>query len=190
MSFFTVFLFSVHTNDIPELIVNECYLYANDTKIINTVDNKILLRKDNENATVWSKENCLNFNFDKVKNMQFSLQNIRNKNIKFYDFPQMETSNKEDTSKTWAYIFQKIYCGIITWFFLLKSNQKLAYLKRSIPCETQMSKKFNLVKSYIILFLFCGSKTWYASKTIVRQVKSLQGKNLFKIDTIKQSFYW
>ena len=44
-SIFTVFLFSVYINDLPEIIVNECYLYADDTKIVSTVDNKIQLKK-------------------------------------------------------------------------------------------------------------------------------------------------
>ena len=80
-SIFTVFLFSVYINDLPEVIVNECYLFADDTKIVSTVDNRIQLEKDTENAIVWSKENRLNFNFDKFKNVQFSLRKYQNKHI-------------------------------------------------------------------------------------------------------------
>ena len=77
-SIFTVFLFSVYINDVPEIIINECYLYADDTKIFSTVDNKTQLGKDCENAIVWSKENWLNFNFNKFKNVQFSLRKNQN----------------------------------------------------------------------------------------------------------------
>ena len=63
-SIFTVFLFSVYINDLPELIVNEGNLYADDTKTISTVDNKKQMEKDIEKAIVWSMENRLNFNFD------------------------------------------------------------------------------------------------------------------------------
>ena len=51
-SIFTVFLFSVYIDDLPEKFVNECYLYAQDTKIVSTMDNKIQLGKDIENAFV------------------------------------------------------------------------------------------------------------------------------------------
>ena len=36
---------------------------------------------DIENAIVWSKENRLNFNFDKFKNVQFSKRKNENKQI-------------------------------------------------------------------------------------------------------------
>ena len=49
---------------------------------------------------------------------------------------------------------------------------------RAIPSETKLSVKCNLVKTYIILISFYGSKVWYASKTIVRQMKRLQRKSL------------
>ena len=45
-SIFTVFLFSVYINVLPEIIVNECYLYADDKKIVSTVDSKIQLEKN------------------------------------------------------------------------------------------------------------------------------------------------
>ena len=72
-------LFSVYINDLPEKIVNECYLYADDTKIVSTVDNKMKLERVIENAFVGSKENQLNFNYDKFKNVQFSLRRNQNK---------------------------------------------------------------------------------------------------------------
>ena len=92
-SIFTVFLFSVYINDLPEIIVNECYLYADDTKIVSTVDNRIELEKDIENAIVWSKENRLNFNFDKFKNLQFSLRKNQNKQI--LHLPSNEANSQE-----------------------------------------------------------------------------------------------
>ena len=63
-------------------------------------------------------------------------------------------------------------------FVLQKANQKLAYLKRTIPSETKLSVKCILVKTYIISILFYGSNVWYASKTIVRQMERLQRKSL------------
>ena len=169
--------FSVHINGLPEIIVNECCSYADDTKIVSTVDNKIQLEKDIENAIVWSKENRLKFNFDKIKNVQFSLRKNQNKQI--LRLPCNGTISQETHLKDFSIFFSEI----LSWdhhtsFFLQKANQKRAYLKRTIPSETKLSVKCNLVKTYIISILFYGSNVWYASKTIVRQMERLQRKSL------------
>ena len=172
-SIFAVFLFSVYINDLPEIIVNECYLYADDTKIVSTVDNKIQMEKNIENAIVWSKENRLNFNFNKFKNMQFSLH--KNQNKQFLRLFSNGTILQGKQFKDLGIFFQIILsCDHHLGFVLQKPNQKLAYLKRTIPSETKLSVKCNLVKTYIILILFYGSNVWYASKTVVRQMERLQ----------------
>ena len=169
--------FSVYINDLPEIIVNECYLYADDTKIVSTVDNRIQLEKDIENAFVWSKENWLNFNFDKFKNVHFSLRKNQNKQI--LRLPSNEAISQETHFKDLGIYFSEI----LSWdhhisFVLQKANQKLAYLKRTIPNETKLSVKCNLVKTYKISNFFNGSNVWYDSKTIVRQMERLQRKSL------------
>ena len=56
-------------------------IFTRMTKIVSTVDNRIQLEKDIENAIVWSKENRLNFIFDKFKSVKFSLRKNQNKRI-------------------------------------------------------------------------------------------------------------
>ena len=180
-SIFTVFLFSVYINDLPDIIVNECYLYADDTKIVSNVDNRLQLEKDIENAIVWSKKNWLYFNFDKFKNMQFSLRKSQNKQI--LRLPSNGDISQETHFKDLGIYFSEN----LSWdhhliFVLPKANQKLAYLKR-ISSETKFSVKCNLVKTYIISILFYGSNVWYASKTIVRQMERLQRKSLIWIQS-------
>ena len=63
-------------------------------------------------------------------------------------------------------------------FVLLKANQKLTYLRRSILSETKLSVKCNLVETYIISILFYRSNVWYARKPVVRQMERLQRKSL------------
>ena len=174
---FTVLLFSVYINDLPEIIVNDCYLYADDKKIVITVDNKIQLEKDIENAIVWSKENRLNFNFDKLKNVQFSLRKNQNKQI--LRLPSNGVISQETHFEDLGIYFPKN----LSWdhhlsFVERKANQKLAHLKRTIPNETKLSVKCNLVKIYKILTMFYGSNVWFASETIVRQMERLQRKSL------------
>ena len=68
--------------------------------------------------------------------------------------------------------------GLSLKFCSTKSQSKACLSKRSIPIETKLSVKCNLVKTYIISILFYGSDVWYASKTIIRQMERLQRKSL------------
>ena len=172
-----MFLFSVYINDLPKIIVNECYLYADDANTVSTVDNKIQLEKDIENAIARSKENRLNFNFDKFKNVQFSLRKNQIKQI--LSLPSNGNISQEKHFKELGiYVSENLSWDHHLSFVLQKANQKLVYLKRTIPSETKLSLKCNLVKTYIISILFYGSNVWYASKTIVRQMERLQRKSL------------
>ena len=157
-SIFTVFLFSVYINDLPEIIVNECYLYADDTKIVSTVDNGIQLEKDIENAIVWSKENRLNFNFDKFKNVQFSLR--KNQNEQILRLPSNEAISQETHLKDLGIYFSEN----LSWdhhlnFVLQKANQKLAYLKENNSkwnkIVSQMQPSQNLHNIDLVLWIRC-----------------------------------
>ena len=181
-SIFTVFLFSVYINDLPEIIVNERYLYADDTKIVSTVDNRIQLEKYIENAIVWSKENWLNFNFDKFKNVQFSLQK-KSKQAIFASSQQWSHLTGNTLQRLGIYFSENLSWDHHLSSVLQKTNQKLAYLKKTIPSETKLSIKCIVVKTYIISILFYGSNDWYASKTIVRQMERLQRKSLKWIES-------
>ena len=104
----------------------------------------------------WSKENRLNFNFDKFKNVPFSLR--KNQNQQILRLPSNGTISQETNFKVLGIYFSEN----LSWdrhlsFVLQKANQKLAYIKRTIPSETKLSVKCNLVKTYIISILFYGS---------------------------------
>ena len=58
------------------------------------------------------KENRLNFNFDRYKNMSFSLQ--KNKTSRFGFFPTIKPSHRINISITWAQSFQKIFVGTLS----------------------------------------------------------------------------
>ena len=161
-AFFTVFLFPVYINNLHGTIVNECYFYEDDSKIFSNVNNKKQLENYIENAIVWSKENWLNFNFDKFKSMEFSLRRDQNRQI--LRLPSNGNISQETYFKDLGIYFSEN----LSWdhhisFVLQKGNQKLAYLKRTIPSETKLSVKCNLVKTYIISILFYESDVWYAS---------------------------
>ena len=47
----------------PDVFINECFLYANDTKSVGLQQRQTELQIDINNAIKWSEENRLNFNF-------------------------------------------------------------------------------------------------------------------------------
>ena len=116
----------------PEAQFLQCFfLFADDTKIVSVVHNKMQLEKEIENFIIWSRDNRLNFNFEKFKNGQFSL--LKNQKIK-----------KTTLQRLGRIFFRKFIMGLsFLSFGALKADQKLAYLKRSIPSETELSVKGN-----------------------------------------------
>ena len=54
-SVYAVFMFSVYINDLPSLMENSTYLFADDIKIIGSQRNLISLQNDLNKAIKWSK---------------------------------------------------------------------------------------------------------------------------------------
>ena len=98
-SMFTVFLFSVYINDLPEpeIIVNECYLYADDTKIVSTVDNRIQLKRILKMLLFGARRIGYISISISLKTCHFHYVKI--KTSKFCVFPAMEPSHRKHTSK-------------------------------------------------------------------------------------------
>ena len=108
--------------------------------------------------------------------MQISIRKNQNKQI--LRLPSNGAISQETHFKDLGIYFSENLSWDHHLSFVEKANQKLAYLKRTIPSEIKLSVKCNLVKTYIISTLFYGSNVWYASKTIVRQRERLQRKSL------------
>ena len=75
-SVFAVFVFAVYINDLPSLMENSTYLFADDTKIIVSQMNLFLLQNDfRKKAIKLSKENRLEFNIAKFE-AEFSCKKV------------------------------------------------------------------------------------------------------------------
>ena len=58
-------LFLLYVNDLPESIKSECRLFADDTLLYNTRENKQVLQRDLDMLGSWSRRWQLSFNIDK-----------------------------------------------------------------------------------------------------------------------------
>ena len=115
------------------------------------------MEKDVENAMVSSKENRLNFNFDYFKNVQFSLR--KNQNMQILRYPSSGTISQETNFKVLGAFFSKNLSWDHHLTFVLQKNQKLVYLKRTIPSEnkivSQMRPSQNLHNIDLVLWIKC-----------------------------------
>ena len=68
-------LFTIFINDLPDSIASPCKIFADDTKIYNTVNNSKLLQQDLEKLQKWSEMWNLYFNVDKCKVLHVGRRN-------------------------------------------------------------------------------------------------------------------
>ena len=80
----------------------------------------------------------------------YNFHYVKTKSNNICIFPAMEPSHRKHASLLDIYLSEKLSWDNHLSFVLQKANQKLAYLKRTIPIESKLSVKCNLVKAYII----------------------------------------
>ena len=74
-------LFVIYINDLPEHVISQMYLFADDTKLMKRVRSRkdsVILQKDMDNMHNWSTTWLLNFTPDKCHVLTLGkLQNIK-----------------------------------------------------------------------------------------------------------------
>ena len=79
-------LFLVYINDIPENLQTDCFLYADDTSLLEIVENPIYsaaaLNNDLEQIHGWTRTRQKTLNRDKTKALIFSTKHIKPHNIR------------------------------------------------------------------------------------------------------------
>ena len=68
-------LFTIFINDLPLSITSHIQIFADDTKIYNTVQDSGILKNDLDKLVLWSKEWLLPFNIDKCNILHFCKNN-------------------------------------------------------------------------------------------------------------------
>ena len=77
-------MFAVYITDLPSVMENSTYLFADDTKVIGSQMNLFLLQNDLNNAIEWSKENRLEFNNEKFGAICFDVKKLDQSSVQFY----------------------------------------------------------------------------------------------------------
>ena len=64
-------LFTISINDLPLSITSHIQIFADDTKIYNSIQDSGILKNDLNKLVLWSKEWLLSFNTDKCNILPF-----------------------------------------------------------------------------------------------------------------------
>ncbi len=70
-------LFIIFINDLPISVTSHIKIFADDTKIYNSIDNSTLLQDDLNNLVAWSKKWLLPFNIDKCNVLHYGKHNTK-----------------------------------------------------------------------------------------------------------------
>ena len=83
-SVLAVFMFAVYINDLPSLMENSTYLFADDTEMVGSQINLFLLQNDLNKAIKWSKENRMEFNNAKFEAICFDVRELDQCSVHLY----------------------------------------------------------------------------------------------------------
>ena len=104
-------LFVIYINDLPEHVISQMYLFADDTKLmkkVRTQNDSVLLQNDMDGMQNWSNTWLLNFHPDKCHVLTLGkLQNI--KHAHNYRLGDTELEHVISTKKTLAWLSIPIY---------------------------------------------------------------------------------
>ncbi len=68
-------LFTIFINDLPDNVISHIKIFADDTKIYNSIDNSLVLNSDLNTLVDWSDRWLLPFNIDKCKVLHYGKRN-------------------------------------------------------------------------------------------------------------------
>ena len=176
-SVFAVFMFAVYINDLPSLMENSTYLFADDTKIIGSQMNLFSLQNDLNKAIKWSKENRMQFNNAKFEAICFDVKKLDQCSVHLY------ADDTEITCKSSVNDLGVVITNNLKWDShinqrLSKAQQKLFFLKRNVPFSTNTKVKVSLYKSYILSILLYASNVWFSNWPNCRKLEKMQRRAL------------
>ena len=124
-------LFLIFINDLPENIESICHVFADDTKIYNTTENKATLQNDLNKLYEWSEKWQLSFNASKCKCIHYGSKNPK------YTYKIESNNNSHDIAtaseeKDLGVVFDStLKFDIHINNIVTKANQTLGIIKRN-----------------------------------------------------------
>ena len=148
-------LFTIFINDLPISLMSHVKIFADDTKIYNSVDNCTLLQDDLDKLIEWSEKWLLPFNIEKCSVVHYGKNNICTP----YNMANKEVAT-EHIMKDLGIIFQDdVKFGDHINKIVAKANSKLGLIRNTFQ-ELNASNFIVLFKSFVRPILEYCSTTW------------------------------
>ena len=144
-SVFAVLMFAVYINDLPSLMENSTYLFADDSKIIGSQMTLLSLQIVLNKAIKWSKENRLKCNNAKFEAIRFDVKKLDLRSVHLYA-DDIEITCKISVNDLGLVITNNLKWDSHINQWLSKAAQKLFFLKRNVPFSAKSRVKVSLYK--------------------------------------------
>lgn len=188
-------LFLIAINDLPKYIQQDCVMFADDTTLIISGDDRLKCENNANKALIdttnWLKSNNLKINIDKTKAMQFSSYhaNLLSLNIN-YDNSRVEFVDKFsflgfiiDRNLNWKYHVDHVCKKLDRFVFALKR------LRQTVSLEAALTAYHGYVSSVLTYGLLLWGNSTDIERAFRLQKKCVRAlDNAWSTDSCKPLF--
>ena len=160
---FLIFMFLVYIDDLPAHVNSSVYLFADDTKLLNSYSNLSVLQSDVNAVLSWGDANLIRFNKEKLEMMIFFLsRNCPAISVHIDDSFCLSQSSSV-IRDLGVYISPNLKWHYHISFKLSRANAAFFNLKHSLPASAPIRVRRNLFISCVMSILLYASPSWYPS---------------------------
>ena len=167
-------LFLIFINDLPLSCSSNCFLFADDSKILNNVSQLPVIQDDIHNLSLWCQTNGMKFNVNKCFCIVFSNRNV-----------QMDLSLNNDTLSQVSVITDlgltidsNLRWGSHSENRLHNALKSFFSIKRNVPASCPLSTKLTIYRSMVLSVLLSASLAWWPQRSYLVKFERFNKKVL------------
>ena len=173
-SVFLIIFFLVYVNELPATLCSRSFLFADDTKPLNTLRNACDLQRDVRTVFEWGVSNNISFNMSKLELIVYGYRKTSSNFHLDLDNCQILPSDAVTD------LGLNVSCDL-NWdghisLKLNKAMSALYTLKHALPDRPARWVKRNMYNTCVMSVLLYASPCWFASRTNLKQLDRFQRK--------------
>ena len=180
-------LFTIFINDLPDAIKSSARLFADDTVVYNTTDNRDQLQQDLCALETWERDWKMEFNALKCEHIKFSRKRERGVN-NTYTLHNIDMPKTNDVKYLGVKLENTLRWNNNTSFITGKASSRIGYIRRTIP--PALSGLRNQAYKYLIRPVVEYSSTvWDGSltNTQTNSIEAIQRRAARMVCNIKRT---
>ena len=177
-------LFTIYTNDLPDVVESICKIFADDTKLYGAVSNSDIIQKDLKALMEWSKLWLLSFNIPKCHVLHMGKNNPENKYYMEESTELAITTSEKDIGVTFT---SEMNFNVHINNVVKKGNQMAGLIKRTFTyLDSDMFVK--LYKSVVRPHLEYANVIWHPMlKGHQTMIENVQRRATKMVDSLKKT---